>query len=504
MSSSASRREFLRRVAAMSAYGAAAPMAFSLAGIESASAQTAGSDYKALVCLFMYGGNDAFNMVLPTDAASWAAYTATRTQAPDPISLKAVGVAPNPSAGAGEPDRLGGVLAIAPINTQGRTFALHPSMSSARDLFVAKKLAIITNVGPLIEPTTKAQWKTDSYPKPPKLFSHDDQQSTWQALAPEGATIGWGGRMGDLLASGNGMGVFTSISASGNNVWLSGDTVKQYQVSTSGAVRFGGGSKSVFGSTVALAQAKAIMRVSRSGQLFEQDYAAVVGRSIDAEATLTAALPAANTAPFGTPGSTGNDPMLQFIDVNGNKQNSDLAQQLQVVARTIAARSALGAKRQVFFVSTGNFDTHDNQNRTQADNMAKLSHALAYFDTTLTAMGMADQVTTFTASDFGRTFTSNGDGTDHGWGAHHFVMGGAVKGGDIYGTFPQFGVSDGKGDWTSPDQIGNGSMLPTTSVEQLGATLGRWFGATDAQMLDVFPNLANFDGNKRNMGFMNV
>jgi len=452
------------------------------------------------VCIFMFGGNDAFNMVLPTDTASWNSYTTTRTQAPDPISLKAPGTAANTGAAAGSPDRLGGVLAIEPTNNQGRTFALHPLMTGARDLFAAKRLAILPNIGPLIRPLTKAQYKLDSFAKPPKLFSHDDQQSTWQTLAPQGATVGWGGRMADLLAAGNSMGVFTSISASGNQAWLSGDTVRQYQMSSSGAVRIGGGGTSIFGSTVALTKARSIMRTARSSQLFEQDFAAIVGRSIDAEATITAALPAATTAPYGS--ATNNDPLLQYVDVFGNNQNSDLAQQLQIVARTIGARGALGAKRQVFFVSTGGFDTHDSQNRSQGTNLAKLSQALTYFNTTLQAMGVADQVTTFTASDFGRTFTSNGDGTDHGWGSHHFVMGGAVKGGDLYGAFPQLGVSDGKGDFTSPDQIGNGSLLPATSVDQLGATLGRWFGATDAQLLDIFPNLANFDTSQRNLGFM--
>lgn len=503
MTSSASRREFLRRAGAFAAYGAAAPTALSLAGLGSAAAQSAGGDYRALVCIFLFGGNDAFNMVLPTDSASWSAYTATRMQAPDPIALKAPGTAPNPSAAAGSPDRLGGVLAIEPTDNQGRTFALHPLMTGARDLFAAKRLAVLPNIGPLVAPTTKAQYKNASFPKPAKLFSHNDQQSTWQTLAPEGATLGWGGRMGDLLAGGNSMGVFTSVSASGNQPWLSGDVVKQYQVSSSGAVRIGGGS-TLFGSAVAMSKAKSIMRNARGSQFFEQDYAAIVGRSMDAEAALTAALPAANSAPFGTAGQSGNDPLLRYVDVNGNAQNSDLAQQLQVVARMIAARSALGARRQVFFVSTGGYDTHDGQNRQQGNNFAKLSHALAYFDATLTALGAADQVTTFTASDFGRTFTSNGDGTDHGWGSHHFVMGCAVKGGNLYGNFPQLGVSDGRGDFTSPDQIGNGSLLPSTSIEQLGATLGRWFGVSDAQLLDIFPNLANFDVSRRNLGFLNA
>lgn len=504
--SQASRREFLRRAAALSAYGAAAPLTLGLGGIGSAAAQTAAGDYKALVCVFMYGGNDTFNMVLPTDAASWASYAAVRTQAPDPIALKLPGTPANTGAGGGSPDRLGGALAIAPVNTQSRTFALHPLMSGVKELFDQKKLAILPNIGPLVRPTTKAQYKTDSFPKPAKLFSHNDQQSTWQTLRPEGATIGWGGRMGDLLASSNSMGVFTSVSASGTSAWLSGESVRQYQVANSGAIRIGGGGTSLYGSNVALAKMKSIMRTSRSSHLFEQDHAAVVARSIDAEVTLSGALPAANTAPYGTPGLANGaaDPLLQYINVDGGRSTNDLAQQLQVVARTIGARSALGARRQVFFVSIGGFDTHDSQNRNHANLMSKLSHGLAYFNSTLTAMGVAEQVTTFTGSDFGRTFTSNGDGTDHGWGAHHFVMGGAVKGGDLYGVFPQLGVSDGRGDWTSPDQLGNGSLLPTSSVDQLGATLGRWFGATDAQMLDVFPNLANFDASARNLGFMNI
>jgi len=503
-SHSASRREFLRRAGAYSVAGSAAPFALNLAGIGSAAAQSTGG-YKALVCLFLYGGNDAYNMVLATDPGSWASYAAVRNQAPDPLSLKAPGTAPVVSAGAGSPDRLGGVLAIAPLRDQGRSFAVHPVMTGVRDLFAAKRLAILPNVGPLLRPTSKAQYKDSTFPKPPKLFSHNDQQSTWQAYAPEGATQGWGGRMGDLLAGANANAVFTSISASGNAVWLSGQTVLQYQVSNNGAIRIGGGGTTLFGSATALAKMRGIMRTARSPHLLEQDHAAVVGRSIDAEANLSAALPPANAAPHGTPGLAGGtaDPLLQYDNpLTGGKSTNPLAQQLQIVARTIAARSALGVQRQVFFVSLGGFDTHDGQNRAQADNMARLSHALKYFDNTLTAMGAGNDVTTFTASDFGRTFTSNGDGTDHGWGSHHFIVGGAVRGGDLYGNFPVLGVSDASGDFGSPNQIGNGAMLPEVSVDQYAATLGRWFGASDGQLLDLFPHLANFDTGVRDLGFM--
>jgi uncharacterized protein (DUF1501 family) len=501
MTSNASRREFLRRAGWFSLLGPAAPWALNLAAAGSASAQSA-SDYKALVCVFLYGGNDAYNTVLATDTASWNNYVSVRNQAPDPIALRAVGTAPVASAAAGSPDRLGGVLALNVINAQGRGFAVHPLLTGVRDLFNAGRLAIVPNIGPLVQPTTKADYKNVAFPKPASLFSHNDQQSTWQSLAAEGATTGWGGRMADLLASQNGNAVFSAISASGNAVWLSGQQVMQYQVATSGAIKIGG-TTSLFGSQVALQKMRSIMRTARLDSTIARDHAAVVGRSVDAEALYSGALPAANTAPFGTAGITGADPLLQYDNpLTGAKATNPLALQLQVVARTIAARSTLGMKRQVFFVSLGGFDTHDFQNRNHADLMARLSHALSYFDGVLAGLGVSSNVTTFTASDFGRTFTSNGDGTDHGWGSHHLVMGGAVKGRDLYGTFPAYGLPDGKGDFTSPDQLSNGALLPQATVEQLGATLGRWFGLTDTQLLDIFPRLANFDTAQRNLGFL--
>jgi uncharacterized protein (DUF1501 family) len=509
----ASRRLFMRQAGAISAVGAAAaPMALNLAAIGSAAAQSA-SDYKALVCIFLFGGNDSLNMVLPTDAASWANYSAVRNQAPESIALLAPGTAPNPSAGAGSPARLGGVLPISPANAQGRSFALHPSMGALQTLFdTDRRLAILPNVGTLVMPTSKLQYSLASHPKPASLFSHNDQQNTWQSFRPEGATVGWGGRLGDLLASMNSRAVFTSIAAGGNAVWLAGQTVQQYQVGTNGAIRMGTDSNGrVFGSADVGAAMQRIVGGTRGGHVFEADLAAVSQKSIDAELTLRTALKPASDALFGTPASPYNpnsDPKLQYDNpLNpGSKAFNGLAQQLQVVARMIDASSAagIGARRQVFFVSMGGFDSHDNENRNNADLMAKLAHAMRYFDTTLAAMGAQSKVTAFTASDFGRTFTSNGDGTDHGWGAHHFVMGGAVKGGDLYGNFPVLGAKNATNNNfdSSPNQIGNGSLIPETSVDQLGATLARWFGVSDSDALTVFPNLANFDASKRNLGFM--
>jgi uncharacterized protein (DUF1501 family) len=312
--------------------------------------------------------------------------------------------------------------------------------------------------------------------------------------------------MADLLLAGNGANaVFTSISASGNTVWLAGRQAGQYHVSTGGAVHIGGASNALFGSTVALEKMRTLMRSARSARLLEQDHAGVVARSIDAEVLLATNLPPANAAPYGTPGLAPErpDPLLQYDNpLTGSKAMNGLAQQMQIVARTISSSIKLGVKRQVLFVSLGGFDTHESQNRKHADLMARLGHALRYFDSTLASLGLSQQVTTFTASDFGRKLVSNGDGTDHGWGAHHFVMGGSVRGGDVVGVFPQFGVSDGKGDFTSPNQIRSGSMLPSISVDQYAATLGRWFGLDDAQLLDIFPNLAHFDPATRNLGFM--
>jgi uncharacterized protein (DUF1501 family) len=268
----------------------------------------------------------------------------------------------------------------------------------------------------------------------------------------------------------------------------------------------------IYGSTDVAAAMQQIVSATRGGHVFETDLAAISTRSIDAETTLRTALKAPSDPLFGTAPASGtynanNDPKLQYDNpLTGAKSFSGLAQQLQMVARMIDGSSAagIGAKRQVFFVSLGGFDMHDGENRTHADLMARLAHAMRYFDTTLSAMGAQSKVTTFTASDFGRTFTSNGDGTDHGWGGHHFVMGGAVKGGDIYGNVPVLGAKNANNNDfdSSPNQIGNGSLLPDTSVDQFGATLARWFGVSDTDALTVFPNLANFDASVRNLGFM--
>jgi uncharacterized protein (DUF1501 family) len=474
----ASRREFLRVSSALSAAGVVAtPFAMNLATMASAAAATTVSDYKAIVCLFMFGANDHANTVLATDSSSWTQYLTVRTTTDaGSIALPGVGAT-------------GGVLPIVPSTTQaGRSFALHPAMSEIKTLFDNGRAAVIANVGPLVMPTTLAQYKAASVQLPSKLFSHNDQQSLWQAYAPEGAKYGWGGRMGDLLAANNTAPIFTAISASGNAVFLAGRSVNQYQVSSSGAVAIKNLNGTLFGATASTNPLNAIIS-GANNNLFQKEHAAITKRAIDAQALLSPAMAAAGTG--GVPNPT------QYTNPNTNAQaNNSLATQLQTVARIIAGRSALGAKRQVFFVSLGGFDTHDFQRTNQADLLAKVSHAISYFDGVLGNLqgtDMRNSVTLFTASDFGRTFTSNGDGTDHGWGSHHFIVGGAVKGKDIYGTFPVTGLAHSQ-------DVGSGSLLPQFSVDQYGGTLAKWFGLSTTEIADIFPNIANFSN--RDLGFM--
>ncbi|GJI91809.1 MULTISPECIES: DUF1501 domain-containing protein [Duganella] len=469
-----SRRNFLGSMAAL-AGGAAAPFTVNLAAMSSAAAQTA-SDYKALVCLYMAGGNDGFNTVLATDSTSWNEYQRLRvTTDGNSIALPGLGAA-------------GGILPIAPLNDQGRTFALHPGLTTVKSLFDVGNAAIIANVGTLVQPTTLTQYKAGSVALPPKLFSHNDQQSIWQSSSPEGAISGWGGRMGDVVGSANSNSTFGCISISGNAVFLAGKQTRQLQIAPTGLPGILNLNTSLFGTLPGANPLRAII-TGQGSDKFQNDHAAVASRAITAQATLTNAMAPAGAG--GIPNPT------NYINPNtGMSTPNPLALQLQAVARVIAGRDALGVKRQVFYVSMSGFDTHAQQKTAHADLMARLDHAIAYFNTTMAALQGADmrkQVTLFTASDFGRTFTSNGNGTDHGWGSHHFIVGGAVKGKDIYGSFPVTGVDHAL-------DVGSGSLLPTTSVDQYGATLALWFGVSATQLAAVFPNIGNFA--VKNLGFM--
>ena len=437
--------------------GAAAPFVTNLAAIGEAAAATA-SDYKALVCVFLYGGNDYANTLPNYDQASYDLYYAQRSNiAHGREALAATALTP------------------AEALPDGRQYALAPTMASLLPVWAAGKLATVLNVGTLIRPTTKDQYQQLSVPLPPKLFSHNDQQSFWQATSPEGATSGWGGRMGDLLQSGNSMAATTCITVGGNAVFLAGRQAVQYAMGTSGPVGLTANA-SLFGSSAASGALKSLMTGTNSAFNFANEHGKVSRRALDTYATVNGALASAPVANF-TGFPTGNT----------------LADQLKMVARMISIAPQIGAKRQVFFVSLGSFDHHDALVSAHGGLTAKLADAMSAFYASLTALGVADKVTTFTASDFGRTLTSNDDGSDHGWGSHHFVMGGAVKGGRFYGTAPAVGNG-------TQDDVGQGRLLPTTSVDQYAATLASWFGVSAGDLTTVVPNIGNFGS--ANLGFV--
>ncbi|WP_373473679.1 DUF1501 domain-containing protein [Sphingorhabdus lacus] len=467
-----SRRAFLRRSKQVAIAGSASSFALGLAGIGEAAAFSAGNDYKALVCIFLYGGNDHNSTLIPFDSTNYDLYSAIRGggagQTAGGITLARSSLAATALSPSG-----GQVL------TNNLQYALAPTMTRLKTLFDQGKMAPVLNVGPLVAPLTLAQYNSSNLvanPRPAKLFSHNDQQSTWQSSKPEGATDGWGGRMGDLAMSSNSNSLFTCISATGNAVFLSGQTALTYQVSSGGALAVNGIKGSLFGSSAGSTALRTLM-TQTSNNVLEAEYNRVAKRSIDSEGVLTAALqPIALTTSFRP--ATGRN---------------SLAEQLQVVARLIAARQPLGARRQVFMVSMGGFDLHDNLINNQNNLMGSLDFAMDAFYKATVELGVADKVTTFTASDFGRTLQSNGDGSDHGWGSHHFIMGGAVNGGRFYGVAPQISV-------TSPDQVGQGRLLPTVAVDQFASTLATWFGVSANELASVSPNIGRFASS--DLGFM--
>ena len=453
-----SRRTFLKRAAALGLLGGAGPFAMNLAAIGEAAAATA-ADYKALVCIFLYGGNDYANTVTPYDQASHDLYASLRSTIAHPRdSLAATQLRP------------------ASALPGGRQYALAPNLAPLIPIFDAGRLAIALNVGTLIQPTSKAAYQAKSVRLPPKLFSHNDQQSFWQASNPEGATTGWGGRIGDLMQSGNGSSTLTCINAAGNAVFMSGRTAVQYGVTTSGAVPLLNNAASLFGSTAAMSTLRALMTSPRTN-LLEDELARLTRRSLDTQAQVSAALATA--------------PAIQTPFPAGNS----LADQLRIVARLISVSQALGAKRQVFFVSLGGFDNHDSILADHAALMTRLGAAMRYFHDACAELGVLDRVTAFTGSDFGRTLTSNANGSDHGWGSMHFVMGGAVRGRAFYGTPPAIANN-------GPDDVGQGRLLPTLSVDQYAATLATWFGVSSGNLSTVVPNINNYNPSTWNLGFM--
>ena len=436
----------------------------------SATPATAGavpSDYKALVCIFLAGGNDANNLIIPTGSA----YTSYASQ-------RSVIAVPN-----------SGLLSVSPKTSDGRAWALHPSVTDLRTLFNAGKCAFLTNVGTLVEPTTKAEYTAGTVKLPPQLFSHNDQQVQWQSSVPDQPfRTGWGGRVADLTdALNSDPKISMSISLDSFNNFEVGKSVTQFSVSPGGVITFNGSTGRAGTGDAARYAAQKDLYAASNPNLFAAAFGSLSADAIGSSELLSSTLASAPALSTVFPANTAATP---------NK----LADQLKMIAKLISVASTLGVKRQIFFARLGGWDLHADQvdevnhaMGAHASLLGQVSSAMNAFYNATVELGCADRVTAFTASDFGRTYSSNGDGSDHGWGNHQIVVGGAVKGGDFYGKMPDLTVN-------GPDDTGRGRWIPTTSVDEYGATLARWFGVSDTNLGVAFPNLGRFA--KPNLGFV--
>lgn len=451
------RRSFLRQ-AACAALGVGG-LTGAMLDLRRIAAATIGNtdilsgDYKALVCVFLYGGNDANNMVVPVDATNYAAYAAARGAIALPQSS---------------------LLGLSPLTGTGVDYGLNGAMAELAALFNGRKAALLGNVGSLLAPITKDDYNARRN-VPPSLFSHSDQQTQWQTSVPEAVSrSGWGGRTADLLAALNdNQQVSIAISLSGSNTFQVGNQVVPYSVSPSGTVGLTDYNSGSANSNIRSRAIDQLLTLSgQSPNLFEKQFGGTVRGALDTNNILNGALRLTDPAQGGT----------DFATVF---PTSSLGNQLKMVARLIRGRETLNLRRQVFFVSVGGFDTHTNQVAAQGTLLQELSQGLDAFYKATVEMSVAESVTAFTASDFARTFPTNGTGSDHGWGSHHFVVGGAVRGGDIYGRMPTLVVN-------GPDDTGQGRWIPTTSVDEYAATLARWFGVNAGDLSYALPNIGRF------------
>jgi len=494
------RRDFIRR-AACAAVGTAA-MTAAIRDLRFMNAAVAQSnippgDYKALVCVFLQGGNDSNNMIIPTLASQYANYAAIRT----PV------LAIPQSA----------LLPVTSLDGDGNTYGLHPSCPELQALFGEGKLAFLFNTGTLVYPITRAQYLAGTVAKPPQLFSHADQQTQWQTSVPDQPPLtGWGGRCADLLnAVQPNAPISLMISLAGANTFEVGNIIQQYSVSTSGAISLSlPGTPSGGASTNRLPTLMSLLGLPYSN-LQAQAYASVAEQAINTSTLLNNAISNTAAAKYWTnenylTNATGFPTKITPPE-GGSAFTSTLSPQLEMVARLIAAGSTpassggFGMKRQIFFCQVGGYDLHTGQTNYDTNNpdnvlagahanlLAELSQSLYAFQRAMEQLGLAQQVTAFTASDFSRTFPSNGQGSDHGWGSHHLIVGGAVKGKQTYGLFPTLAVN-------GPDDTGTGRWIPTTAIDQYFATLATWFGVDNSNLATVFPNLGNFASS--NLGFI--
>ncbi|MEO5961739.1 MAG: DUF1501 domain-containing protein, partial [Opitutaceae bacterium] len=382
-----------------------------------------------------------------------------------------------------------GLLPIAPKTSDGRSWALHAAVPELQNLFSTGKAAILANVGTLVYPTTKTQYNAASIPLPRQLYSHSDQQVQWQTSVPDKpSTTGWGGRLADLVNAFNTNNqISMSISLAGANTFQVGDDVTQYAVGTGGAILFNGNGQGTSTEGVR-SKAQRDLFATTEPNLLETAFGGITTGAIKNAEFLNSVLATAPTI---------NTPFPFQAD---GRSLTNIAAQLKMVARLIAAAPSLGLKRQVFFVQIGGWDTHAAQltNATPTSGahaalLSQVSQAMNAFYNATIEIGAASQVTAFTASDFGRTYRSNGDGSDHGWGSHQLIVGGAVAGGEMYGKMPALTVN-------GPDDTGQGRWIPTTSVDEFAATLATWFGVSATNLPVILPNIGRFA--KPNLGFL--
>ena len=443
------RRAFLRTTAA-----AAGSLALRPFGLLPAMAQGV-NDYRALVCVFLFGGNDSNNTVIPMDDASYKAYTSLRGG----LALTGAALAPT----------------VTDVN--GAPFAFHAKLAELSAMFASRELAVVANAGPLVQPLTRMQYQAQQAAIPSNLFSHSDQQQLWQTSIAQGRSpTGWAGRVADYAAAQkwNSSAFPTFFSTAGNSLLGLGSQTQPVAVAPGQSLSMIGFNASA-ASQARLNSMTSLLTLD-SGVALAQAANHVLANSIHDASLLSTALAKATALKTVFP-------------------NTSLATQLKQVAQVMQVHQDLGMTRQIFFVSLGGFDTHAGQINTQVNLYGQVSLALAAFRDATQELALGANVTTFTESDFGRTFqTTSGDGSDHAWGSHHLVMGGAVKGGKVYGKFPAFQLG-------GPDDTDTrGRWIPTTSVDQYGATLASWFGVPDAALATVFPNLTNFPTAK--LGFV--
>ena len=419
-----------------------------------------GSDYKALVCILLAGGNDSFNMLIPRSGADYGAYSQTRSN---------LAIAQNQ------------ILPISPTAYAVQELGVHPSMPEVQQLFDAGNLAFVSNVGTLVEPTNKTQFENNGVRLPLGLFSHSDQIQHWQTSLPQSRTaVGWGGRMADILHAGNSnQKVSMNISLSGKNVFQAGNQVVEYTVRPTGT---GSSGMDGYGGPSLIDQVKTTavknLMEHQYQDVFKKSYSDVITNAQEGHELFSSSVGAVN--------------------MNTTFSANTVSQSMQMVAKTIAARNQLGMSRQTFFISFGGWDHHDEVLNAQAGMLTVLSKALKEFDDAMKELNVHNDVTTFTISDFGRTLTSNGNGTDHAWGGNAMVMGGAVKGKEVYGTYPSLALNGNL-------DVGGGVLIPTTSADEYFAELALWFGVPTSELAMVLPNIGNFYSTQSGppIGFMN-